>query len=228
MNTELPQDDQNEEPTTEQTPVEESTAVENSATEPEVVETVEVEITETEVVAETGTPDEPEQPAAPQLSLGQTEGDSSEISDEVEEAKPYVEPKIRGRIDKFGTAMGTGRRKTSVARVRIKDGTGAFTINNRPMEEYFCLERDQKMVKAPLVAAGELGNVDVWVRTHGGGLTGQTGAVVLGVARALQVRNPANHTTLADGGFLTRDSRMVERKKYGLAKARKSFQFSKR
>nr|WP_242631481.1 30S ribosomal protein S9 [Rubinisphaera italica] len=124
--------------------------------------------------------------------------------------------------------MGTGRRKTSVARVRIKDGSGKFTVNGREMKTFFCIERDQKMVMDPVVAVGEQGKIDIWVRVNGGGITGQTGAVVLGIARALQAKNESFHPTLAEGGFLTRDDRMVERKKYGLAKARKSFQFSKR
>ncbi len=231
MNTELPQDDQNEEQAAaEQTPAEESSpAVEETVVESiEIVETVEVEAVEAEVVEETPATETEAVETTPQLTLGDGAEDAGADSEEEAEEKPYVEPKIRGRIDKFGTAMGTGRRKTSVARVRIKDGTGQFVVNGRPLEDYFCLERDQKMIKAPLKALEELGNVDVWVRVNGGGITGQTGAVVLGIARAMQVKNPANHSTLSEGGYLTRDGRMVERKKYGLAKARKSFQFSKR
>ncbi|WP_145373438.1 30S ribosomal protein S9 [Maioricimonas rarisocia] len=139
-----------------------------------------------------------------------------------------AEPTIRGKIDRFGTAIGTGRRKTSVARVRISDGDGKLTVNGRDMKEYFTLERDQEMVLAPLKATDSLGKVDVWVKVNGGGPTGQTGAVLLGIARALQVRNPGLHHILSEGGYLTRDGRMVERKKYGLKKARRSFQFSKR
>jgi small subunit ribosomal protein S9 len=135
---------------------------------------------------------------------------------------------IRGRVDKFGVAMGTGRRKTSVARVRVKAGDGKLTINGRSLEDYFSVIRDRQMVTAPLRSTDQLGKVDVWVRVDGGGTTGQCGAIVLGVARALQVMDPGLHHTLADGGFLTRDGRMVERKKYGFKKARKSFQFSKR
>ncbi|HCS54265.1 30S ribosomal protein S9 [uncultured Rubinisphaera sp.] len=161
----------------------------------------------------------------PQLTLGS--GAESDESADIEE-KEYVQPTIRGRIDKFGTAIGTGRRKTSVARVRVKDGNGKFTVNGREMKDFFCIERDQKMVMDPVVAVGEQGKIDIWVRVNGGGITGQTGAVVLGIARALQAKNESYHPTLAEGGFLTRDDRMVERKKYGLAKARKSFQFSKR
>ncbi len=135
---------------------------------------------------------------------------------------------VRGKLDKDGTAIGTGRRKTSVARVRIKDGDGKFIVNGRDFSEYFSTERDQKMVQEPLEATGTRGTVDVWVRVNGGGTTGQTGAVVLGVARALEARNESLHHTLSVGGFLSRDDRMVERKKYGRRKARRSFQFSKR
>ncbi|MFO1041987.1 MAG: 30S ribosomal protein S9 [Planctomycetaceae bacterium] len=124
--------------------------------------------------------------------------------------------------------MGTGRRKTAVARVRLKAGNGAFTINGRPMEEFFCIERDRMLIQAPLRSTEKLGQLDVWVRVNGGGTTGQAGAIVLGIARALEAINPGLHAVLADGGYLTRDSRMVERKKYGHKKARRSFQFSKR
>ena len=124
--------------------------------------------------------------------------------------------------------MGTGRRKTSVARVRVKDGNGQLTINGRELGDYLTTERDQEMVKAPLKAVNMLGKLDIWVRVNGGGTTGQTGAIVLGIARALQARDASLHHRLAEGGYLTRDGRMVERKKYGFKKARKSFQFSKR
>jgi small subunit ribosomal protein S9 len=147
------------------------------------------------------------------------------------EAAPVVErpaPIIRGKLDKHGIAMGTGRRKTAVARVRVKDGSGTILINGRPLNEFFPLERDQNMVKAPLIATEQLDKVDVWVRVTGGGPTGQTGASVLGIARALSARNNALQPKLAEGGYLTRDGRMVERKKYGHKKARRSFQFSKR
>lgn len=137
-------------------------------------------------------------------------------------------PALRGHVDKFGVAMGTGRRKTAVARVRIRDGNGKITINDRDLEDFFKIERDRQMILAPLEATGMKNSVDVWVRVTGGGPTGQTGAVVLGIARALQVKNPELHHQLGDGNFLTRDGRMVERKKYGYKKARRSFQFSKR
>jgi len=145
-----------------------------------------------------------------------------------EDEVPQVAPVIRGKVDRSGIAIGTGRRKTSVARVRIQDGTGQLTINGRNRDDYFKTDQDRQSVVAPLNAVDVAGTVDVWVRVKGGGTTGQAGAIVLGIARALEARNPALHATLSSGGYLTRDSRMVERKKYGYKKARKSFQFSKR
>ena len=139
----------------------------------------------------------------------------------------YV-PVIRGKLDRFGNAIGTGRRKTAVARVRIKTGDGKTSINGRPLEDYFRVERDRHLIAQPLQATEMLGKVDIWARLEGGGPTGQTGAMVLGIARALTALNPALHSKLSEGGFLTRDGRLVERKKYGRKKARRSFQFSKR
>ena len=159
----------------------------------------------------------------PELTLGR--GAPAEAG---ENELPQAAPTIRGRIDRFGVAMGTGRRKTSVARVRIKPGTGQFTINGRTLEDYCRIERDRHLVQGPLRATDKLGKVDVWIRVDGGGTTGQAGAMVLGIARALQALDPGLHRTLSDGQFLTRDGRMVERKKYGFKKARRSFQFSKR
>jgi small subunit ribosomal protein S9 len=152
---------------------------------------------------------------------------SSAVATSGEEA-PSMATVIRGKIDKFGVAMGTGRRKTSVARVRIQRGDGKLTVNGRNVEDYCRLERDRIDIEAPLRATDTFGKVDVWVRVQGGGTTGQAGAVVLGIARALQAMDASLHSKLSEGGFLTRDSRMVERKKYGYKKARKSFQFSKR
>jgi len=123
---------------------------------------------------------------------------------------------------------GTGRRKTAVARVRLRPGQGTFLVNDRPVDQYFTEERDRKDVRRPLEATGMLGKVDVFVRVDGGGFTGQAGAIVLGIGRALREFNPDLEPVLRDGGFLTRDSRMKERKKYGLRGARRRFQFSKR
>ena len=136
--------------------------------------------------------------------------------------------KIHGKLDRNGVAIGTGRRKTSVARVRLKAGNGATSINGRKLEEYFNNIRDLQMIEAPLRVTEKLGQVDLWVRVNGGGTTGQTGAIVMGIARALEALNPSLHPQLSEHGFLTRDSRMVERKKYGFKKARRSPQFSKR
>ena len=143
-------------------------------------------------------------------------------------AEPAFVPVFRGKMDKFGVAMGTGRRKTSVARCRLKPGSGKWEINGRELEEFFCCEKQLETVVAPLKATNTIGTYDIWVRVEGGGITGQAGAILLGIARALQILNPSLHSILSEGGFLTRDSRMVERKKYGFKKARRSFQFSKR
>jgi small subunit ribosomal protein S9 len=130
--------------------------------------------------------------------------------------------------DKGGFIWGTGRRKSSVARVRVKPGKGQLQINLRDVKEYFKLEKDRNAVMAPLKSAGVTDSIDVFVNVHGGGTTGQAGAVVLGIARALKSYDPTLLKYLREGGYLTRDSRMVERKKPGKPGARKSFQFSKR
>ncbi|MBC8378868.1 MAG: 30S ribosomal protein S9 [Planctomycetes bacterium] len=127
-----------------------------------------------------------------------------------------------------GFIWGTGRRKSSVARVRVKPGKGQLLINNRKVSEYFSLDKDRNAVMAPLKSAGVGESIDIFVNVKGGGTTGQAGAVVLGIARALMSYDPTLMKSLRDGGYLTRDSRMVERKKPGKPGARKSFQFSKR
>ncbi len=123
---------------------------------------------------------------------------------------------------------GTGRRKTAVARVRIREGTGIFQVNKLEMNAYFPLEIQQTDVRAPLMSTDMAGRIDVFVNVRGSGKHSQAGAVVLGLARALKEFRPDLEASLRDNGFLTRDARMVERKKYGHKKARKSFQFSKR
>lgn len=122
----------------------------------------------------------------------------------------------------------TGRRKTSVARVRLHRGAGAVKINGRDLEAYFPVERHSGQVLAPLRATKTLGKFDVTAQVSGGGIEGQAGAVMLGVARALSRISPETDPALREGGFLTRDSRMKERKKYGRRAARRGFQFSKR
>lgn len=171
-----------------------------------------------------------EEPAVEEPAVEEPSSDLPELSIGSGGSTPdpdYV-PVVRGKIDRFGVAMGTGRRKTSVARVRVKEGSGNITVNGRQLNEYFSVERDQSMVLAPLKLVGKDGKVDVSIRVNGGGTTGQTGAIVLGIGRALQGLMPEAHHDLAVAGYLTRDSRMVERKKYGYRKARRSFQFSKR
>jgi small subunit ribosomal protein S9 len=123
---------------------------------------------------------------------------------------------------------GTGRRKTAVARVRLRAGTGKFEVNKQPLEKFFTEDRDRMDAVAPLRATETFGKVDVFVNVLGGGITGQSGAILLGVARALKLANVQYEPALRAGGFLTRDSRMKERKKYGRRGARRSFQFSKR
>jgi small subunit ribosomal protein S9 len=123
---------------------------------------------------------------------------------------------------------GTGRRKTAVARVRIRPGDGKFTVNNRDMEKFFTEERDRNDIYNVLEKTNTKGRVDVVVNAHGGGFTGQAGAIILGLGRALNRYDPNLEPILRDNNFMTRDSRKVERKKYGQAGARKRFQFSKR
>ncbi len=123
---------------------------------------------------------------------------------------------------------GTGRRKTAVARVRIREGTGKFNVNGLDVNEYFPLEVQRMDVRAPLTLTDMKDRIDVFVNVNGSGKLSQSGAVMLGLARALKEFRPDFESALRDAGFLTRDSRMVERKKFGHKKARKSFQFSKR
>ncbi|MGI9468434.1 MAG: 30S ribosomal protein S9 [Rubripirellula sp.] len=127
-----------------------------------------------------------------------------------------------------GDALGTGRRKSSVARVRVRPGSGTITVNSKPMSDYFVNDQHQAAIVATLSAVEKADQVDVLVRVSGGGMTGQSGAVRMGLARALVSMDEALHETLREGGFLTRDSRMKERKKPGLRGARRGVQFSKR
>lgn len=121
-----------------------------------------------------------------------------------------------------------GRRKTSTARVYLRPGSGNVVINKRPLNAYFSLEIRRRTLLSPLEITGSLGSFDILVNVKGGGLTGQSEAIRLGIARALVASNEEFRKPLRDAGLLTRDPRMVERKKYGQPKARKRFQFSKR
>ena len=127
-----------------------------------------------------------------------------------------------------GEALGTGRRKTSVARVRVRAGSGTVTINERPLEDYFPAIKDRNQAIEPLTQTDKRDTVDVIIRVHGGGPAGQAGACKLGIARALRSYDSALDEMLRHSGLLTRDGRMKERKKYGLRGARRGTQFSKR
>jgi len=131
-------------------------------------------------------------------------------------------------FSKANPIWGTGRRKSAVARVRLMPGNGNIRINKREVNQYFTEQKDRQSVLSPLIATDTLTSYDVGVNAKGGGTTGQADAVKLGIARALQKADPSLEQRLRDGNFLTRDPRMVERKKYGQKGARKRFQFSKR
>ena len=137
-------------------------------------------------------------------------------------------PKYVQKLDKQGRSYATGKRKDAVARVWVKPGTGKVTVNTREIEVYFARPVLRMMIQQPLVAAARAGQYDVICTVAGGGLSGQAGAVRHGISKALTYYEPGLRPVLKAGGFLTRDSRVVERKKYGRAKARRSFQFSKR
>ena len=137
-------------------------------------------------------------------------------------------PQYVQKLDKQGRAYATGKRKDAVARVWIKMGGGKIVINDRPVETYFARPVLRMMIQQPLVASNREGQYDVVCTVSGGGLSGQAGAVRHGLSKALLRYEPDLRPVLKRGGFLTRDPRVVERKKYGRAKARRSFQFSKR
>ena len=160
-----------------------------------------------EVIAAASAEPAPEAPATP-----------------VEEAAGIVEPKR----DELGRSYATGKRKDAVARVWIKPGSGTITVNGRAEEVYFARPVLRMIIHQPLESANRSGQFDVHCTVKGGGLSGQAGAVRHGISKALALYEPELRPVLKQGGFLTRDSRVVERKKYGKAKARRSFQFSKR
>jgi small subunit ribosomal protein S9 len=147
----------------------------------------------------------------------------SALKPAVPEAPKYVQ-----KLDKQGRAYATGKRKNAVARVWIKPGGGKIVINEKVIETYFARPVLRMLIQQPLVASSRNGQYDVVCTVSGGGLSGQAGAVRHGISKALTNFEPDLRGVLKRGGFLTRDSRVVERKKYGRAKARRSFQFSKR
>ncbi len=142
---------------------------------------------------------------------------------------PVEQPETREKkLDELGRAYATGRRKNAVARVWIKVGKGGLTVNGREGKTYFARPVLQMILGQPFAAADRVDQFDVWCTVKGGGLSGQAGAVRHGISRAMLIHEPGLRPVLKKGGFLTRDSRVVERKKYGKRKARRSFQFSKR
>jgi small subunit ribosomal protein S9 len=142
------------------------------------------------------------------------------------ESKPTTKP--AGNAPDGHWWWGTGRRKAAVARVRIRPGTGEFNVNKRKLTDFFSEIRDHKNILTVLEKTNTKGSVDVFVNANGGGYTGQAGAIILGLGRALAKYDPSLESTLRDHGYLTRDPRKVERKKPGQPGARKRFQFSKR
>ena len=156
--------------------------------------------------------------------------DTMQSMDQLSALKPAAAeaPKYVQKLDGQGRAYATGKRKNAVARVWVKPGSGKITVNTRPIEVFFARPVLRMLIQQPLVASNRVGQFDVVCSVSGGGLSGQAGAVRHGISKALTYYEPDLRGVLKRGGFLTRDSRVVERKKYGRAKARRSFQFSKR
>jgi small subunit ribosomal protein S9 len=157
-----------------------------------------------------------------------TEGQASATEGETPVVQEPATPLREQQLDKQGRAYATGRRKDAVARVWLKPGTGQITVNGRDQTVYFARPTLRLVINQPFDIAERRGQYDVVCTVTGGGLSGQAGAVKHGISQALTRYEPALRTTVKQAGFLTRDSRVVERKKYGKAKARRSFQFSKR
>jgi len=164
-----------------------------------------------------------------ELNIGSAAESTAATAAAVPVSAPTVAiPERRRKPDKGGFIWGTGRRKSSIARVRIKPGTGKLEINKKNINDYFPRVQDRNAIMAPLKSLNITESFDIFVNVGGGGTTGQSGAILLGIARALRNYDPSMIQTLRDSGYLTRDSRMVERKKPGQKGARKRFQFSKR
>ena len=156
--------------------------------------------------------------------------DTMQSLDQLSALKPAAPeaPKYTKKVDKQGRAYATGKRKDAVARVWLKPGTGKITVNGRDQAVYFARPTLRLVINQPFDVAERRDQYDVVCTVAGGGLSGQAGAVKHGIAQALSHYEPALRTAVKQAGFLTRDPRVVERKKYGRAKARRSFQFSKR
>lgn len=161
------------------------------------------------------------------LKTAVAEGDV-DLAVAVDAPKTEAAPVYEIKRDEFGRSYATGKRKDAIARVWVKPGTGKITVNGREVEKYFARPVLQMVVNQPFKVASVVGQFDVVCTVAGGGLSGQAGAVKHGISKALCCYDPQVRPALKHAGFLTRDSRVVERKKYGRAKARRSFQFSKR
>jgi small subunit ribosomal protein S9 len=179
-------------------------------------------------------PEVPEVPETPATEASLEAGAEAAPAESAEEAAPPPPPPVEEaplreqQLDKYGRAYATGRRKDAIARVWLKPGSGRIVINEREQEVYFARPTLRLVINQPFDVADRRGAYDVIATVKGGGLSGQAGAVKHGIAQALTRFEPALRTTVKRAGFLTRDPRVVERKKYGRAKARRSFQFSKR
>jgi small subunit ribosomal protein S9 len=170
-----------------------------------------------------------ETPEASDSAPAAEAGDTATVEAPAPVAPPQIEAVLREQqLDKYGRAYATGRRKDAVARVWLKPGTGKIEVNGRDQSIYFARPTLRLVINQPFGVTDRVGQYDVVATVKGGGLSGQAGAVKHGIAQALTRFEPALRTTVKQAGFLTRDSRAVERKKYGRAKARRSFQFSKR
>ncbi len=168
-------------------------------------------------------------PAGARRDGGRGRKEKAESDNGVSTQGPQTEAVLREQqLDKFGRAYATGRRKDAVARVWLKPGTGKIIVNGRDQEVYFARPTLRLVINQPFEVSDRAGQYDVIATVKGGGLSGQAGAVKHGIAQALSRYEPTLRTTVKRAGFLTRDPRVVERKKYGRAKARRSFQFSKR
>jgi len=175
---------------------------------------------------------EPEAPAVVETAAAETAAVESAGVETVEAPAPVVvqveTPLREQQLDKYGRAYATGRRKDAVARVWLKPGSGKIEVNGRDQSIYFARPTLRLVINQPFDVTDRVGQYDVVATVKGGGLSGQAGAVKHGIAQALSRYEPTLRTAVKREGFLTRDSRVVERKKYGRAKARRSFQFSKR
>lgn len=155
------------------------------------------------------------------------EQDEAAAAGSIEPAE-FEAPRKEPVRDELGRAYATGKRKNAVARVWIRPGTGRITVNSKQMQEYFARPVLQMVLRQPFQITNSENQFDVYATVRGGGLSGQAGAIKHGISKALQLYEPTYRPALKSAGFLTRDARVVERKKYGKRKARRSFQFSKR